>query len=249
MQPARRLRRARRLNIHHNERTCCWCAPPARSSREAGTARRCRANISRDRSFTMSRLCCCCAVHDIVAEGWIFRGSFVATSSSPNYAARWPSVSAGLARLCNAVGRSKEERLAHRLAGAVFLIRAVSAALAYVVQVLLARWMGSFEYGIYAYMWTWVMLLGSLVDGGMAASAQRFIPEYAEKDRLHRGFLHGSVLIALATSTGIAALGAFGIRLVEFLARSLHRQCGLPCLARFAAVCDRPDTGVRRALL
>ena len=42
-----------------------------------------------------------------------------------------------------------EHLLAQRLAGTVFLIRVVSA--------LLARWMGSFEFGIYVYVWTWVV--------------------------------------------------------------------------------------------
>ncbi len=139
------------------------------------------------------------------------------TSTNPNYAARWMIPSAGLARLRNAIGWSSEERLAHRLAGAAFLIEVLSAALAYVVQVLLARWMGSFEFGVYAYMWTWVMLLGSVVDCGMAASAARFIPEYTDEALLplQRGFLHGSALLVLATSTGIAAAGALGIWLVE----------------------------------
>ena len=44
---------------------------------------------------------------------------------------------------------------------------------------MLARWMGSFEFGVYVYVWTWVLLLGGVVDFGLASSAQRFIPEYA----------------------------------------------------------------------
>ncbi len=53
-----------------------------------------------------------------------------------------------------------EHLLVQRLAGTVFLIRVASAALAFGSQVLLARWMGSFEFGIYVYVWTWVLLLG-----------------------------------------------------------------------------------------
>jgi hypothetical protein len=45
-----------------------------------------------------------------------------------------------------------EHLLAQRLAGTVFLIRVVSALLAFGSQVLFARWMGSFEFGIYVYV-------------------------------------------------------------------------------------------------
>jgi O-antigen/teichoic acid export membrane protein len=37
-----------------------------------------------------------------------------------------------------------------------FLIRVFSAGLIYLSQILLARWMGSFEFGIYVYVWTLV---------------------------------------------------------------------------------------------
>jgi len=65
---------------------------------------------------------------------------------------------------------------AQRAAGTAFLIRVVSAALVYLTQALLARWMGSFEFGVYVYVWTWVLLLGGVVDFGLASSAQRYIP-------------------------------------------------------------------------
>src|SRR6478752_6257117 len=68
--------------------------------------------------------------------------------------------------------------LTQRLAGTAFLIRVVSAALAYLSQIILARWMGTSDYGIYVYVWTWVLLLGSMMDFGTAVSAQKFIPEY-----------------------------------------------------------------------
>ena len=83
---------------------------------------------------------------------------------------------------------------AQRAAGTAFLIRVVSAALVYLTQALLARWMGSFEFGVYVYVWTWVLLLGGMIDFGLASSAQRFIPEYTGTRQLEllRGFLSGS---------------------------------------------------------
>ena len=47
-----------------------------------------------------------------------------------------------------------DSSLVRRLAGAAFLIRVVSAALTFVSQIVLARWMGGFEFGIYIYGWT-----------------------------------------------------------------------------------------------
>jgi len=106
---------------------------------------------------------------------------------------------------------------AQRAAGAAFLIRVASAALAYIVQVLLARWMGSFEFGVYIYAWTWLLMIGGLVDFGLASSAQRFIPEYAGKKQfdLLRGFLSGSRWLTLALSTAWAAIAAAIVWLFE----------------------------------
>ena len=73
-----------------------------------------------------------------------------------------------------------------RLAGTIFVIRVVSAALAYLSQILLARWMGGSDYGVYVYVWTWVLLLGSMMDFGISASAQKIIPEYRAVGRRTR---------------------------------------------------------------
>src|SRR5215831_18216596 len=79
-------------------------------------------------------------------------------------------------------GGTHEASLTRRLAGTIFVIRVLSAALAYLAQILLARWMGGAEYGTYVYVWTWVLLLGSVMDFGLATSAQKIIPEYRARD-------------------------------------------------------------------
>ena len=76
---------------------------------------------------------------------------------------------------------------AQRAAGIAFMIRVASAALMYISQVLFARWMGAFEFGVYVYVWTWVLLLGNLVDLGIATGSQRFIPEYTGRKQLDLG--------------------------------------------------------------
>ena len=54
------------------------------------------------------------------------------------------------ARIKSALAERHDSRLAQFVAGKVFLVRVGSALLALVSQVLLARWMGSFEFGICA---------------------------------------------------------------------------------------------------
>ena len=132
-----------------------------------------------------------------------------------------------------------DSSLVRRLAGAAFIIRVASAAIAFVSQILLARWMGSFEFGIYIYAWTWVLLIGGMADLGLASAAQRFIPEYSEhkKFALLRGFLRGSRWLALIISSAVAGAGAIAIRLLSpHLAPEtivpLYLSC--PMLAMFA---------------
>src|ERR1044071_5053440 len=131
-----------------------------------------------------------------------------------NVRAAPPSASARIfARLKSALAERNDSRLTQFVAGKVFLVRVGSALIALVSQVLLARWMGSFEYGIYIYVWTWVLMIGALSDMGLSSAARRFIPEYTELkayDKL-RGFLSGSCWLALGIATAIGAAGAIAV--------------------------------------
>jgi hypothetical protein len=75
-----------------------------------------------------------------------------------------------------------DRSITQRVAGAAFLIRVASAGMIYLSQILLARWMGSHEFGIYVYVWVLVLLIGDLSDFGLSSAAQRFIPEYRRRD-------------------------------------------------------------------
>ena len=107
-------------------------------------------------------------------------------------------------------------RIAQRVAGTAFMVRVVSAALIYASQILFARWMGSFEFGIYVYVWTWVLLIGDLSDLGFSSAAQRFVPEYTRRKShdLLRGFLARSRWLAVGSATTIAIVGALGVNLL-----------------------------------
>src|ERR1700709_2309855 len=128
-----------------------------------------------------------------------------------------PAPSAGmitrlLSVLRRALAGSGEASVTKRLAGTIFLIRVVSAAMAYLSQILLARWMGGVDYGVYVYVWTWVLLLGSMMDFGISASAQKIIPEYRTRGEhaLLRGFLSGSRWVTFAVSSIVSLLLAGG---------------------------------------
>src|ERR1041384_2084326 len=130
------------------------------------------------------------------------------------------------------------------------LIRVASAALIYVSQVLFARWMGSFEFGVYVYVWTWVLLLGGLVDLGIATGAQRFIPEYTGTGRLDMlpAFLSGARWLVVGMAPAWAALAALGVwlfsaRLDSYEIMPLTIACaGLPLF-----VLGRLQDGIARS--
>jgi O-antigen/teichoic acid export membrane protein/CelD/BcsL family acetyltransferase involved in cellulose biosynthesis len=109
------------------------------------------------------------------------------------------------------------DRLAQKVAGAAFLIRMVSAVLAYGSQIALARWMGAYEFGVFVYVWTWTLLIGGFADAGMAAAAQKFIPEYAERGALAhlRGFIVGSRWFAAGAATALALVAIAVVKLSE----------------------------------
>jgi O-antigen/teichoic acid export membrane protein len=129
-----------------------------------------------------------------------------------------PASPAGaLARLRAMLGGSSEASLTKRLAGTIFIIRVASAGLAYLSQILLARWMGSSDYGVYVYVWTWVLLLGSMMDFGISVSAQKLIPEYRTRGEhaLLRGFLSGSRWMTFIVSSIVSLLLAVVVKLLS----------------------------------
>jgi len=104
---------------------------------------------------------------------------------------------------------SSDRSIAKRVAGGAFLIRVFSAALIYLLQILLARWMGGTEFGVYVYVWTLLLVIGDLADLGLATAAQRFIPQYTKRRAfdLLRGYLARGRWLALGSATAIALLG------------------------------------------
>jgi O-antigen/teichoic acid export membrane protein len=147
-------------------------------------------------------------------------------------------------------GASSEASLTQRLAGTIFIIRVVSASLAYLSQILLARWMGGSDYGVYVYVWTWVLLLGSMMDFGISASAQKIIPEYrtAGEQALLRGFLAGSRWMTFVVAAAISLLLAGVIRLLSpWIGESQIVPLYIGCITLPAFVVANTQDGIARS--
>ena len=94
-----------------------------------------------------------------------------------------------------------------------FLVRCTSAAVLYLSQIALARWMGSAEYGIYVFVWTCVLLAGGLSHLGLNLGVIRLIPVHREAGDFDglRGLVFGGRVLALGLGTLVAMLGAAGL--------------------------------------
>src|ERR1700750_2044258 len=71
-------------------------------------------------------------------------------AAAPHPAA--PAPAGPIARLRSLLAGSSEASVTRRLAGTIFIIRVVSAALAYFSQILLARCVGGSDYGVGGYV-------------------------------------------------------------------------------------------------
>ena len=83
--------------------------------------------------------------------------------------------------------------------------------------------MGTFEFGIYVYVWALALLLGDLSDFGLSSAAQRFVPEYARRKAhdLLRGFISVSRWLAVGSAIIMAAASVLTVKLLE------------PCIASY----------------
>jgi len=96
-----------------------------------------------------------------------------------------------------------------RMALGAFLTRIASAALAYVSQVLLARWMGGFEYGIFVVVWTLVITFGVIFCFGLEQATVRLVHQYVAADDpgAIRGLRLAGRLTAFLGASLLAAIG------------------------------------------
>lgn len=105
--------------------------------------------------------------------------------------------------------------IAQRITVFAFLVRVLSAAIALISQVILARLMGTFEYGIFVLVWTAMVIAGNITCLGFQVSVIRFVPQYRESGDIERlrGVLFSSRLVVFVVSTTLALIGLLAIKL------------------------------------
>ncbi|PPC98599.1 MAG: multi antimicrobial extrusion protein MatE [Hyphomicrobium sp.] len=94
-----------------------------------------------------------------------------------------------------------------------FAIRVVSAVIAFGSQVFLARVLGTYEFGVFTYVWLWVVILGTLAPLGSSTSVVRFLPEFrVNLDwARYRGFLNWGQTTSLAAASAVSAIGMLAL--------------------------------------
>ncbi len=135
----------------------------------------------------------------------------------PRYAARLTLV---FDHLSTVITASDETSQAQRMAMIAFAIRIVSAAIAFVSQIILARLMGEFEYGVFVFVWVIAVILGNLSCLGFHTAVIRFLPQYrndgaeaAINGLTATARIFAMVSATLIAATGIAALYMLGDRI------------------------------------
>jgi O-antigen/teichoic acid export membrane protein len=106
----------------------------------------------------------------------------------------------------------------------VFTCRVAGAATVFVTQVLLARWMGAGELGIYVLAFSWCTMLSALAVLGFPPSALRFIGNALAlgKHQLIKGFIRSGTQTIVALSLVVSLAGCAAIVMVEGLVPPTH---------------------------
>jgi len=154
------------------------------------------------------------------------------------------------ARVRDALRGEDDRSAAKREVAFAFGVRVMSAGILYLSQILLARLMGSYDYGIYVFVWTLVLLLGGLSHLGMNVAVMRMLPRYLTlgQNGLARGLMRGSRLLVVANATLVALLAGAALWAFPGIVASYYLLpvfLGLACIP-MAALTDLQD-GIGRS--
>lgn len=106
-------------------------------------------------------------------------------------------------------GLHRPEARTGRMATTAFAVRILSAGLAYVSQMLLARWLGGFEYGVFVVLWTVVGAFGVVFACGFEQSVVTLLRRCVQEGDAAgaRGLVLTARFVAFVVATLFAALG------------------------------------------
>lgn len=109
----------------------------------------------------------------------------------------------------SAVSGTDETARAQRMALVAFVIRIISAAIAFISQIILARMMGEFEYGIFTFVWVLVVVFGNLSCLGFHTVVIRFLPIHETRGELNlvRGLNWSARAFAFLSASLLAVSG------------------------------------------
>jgi O-antigen/teichoic acid export membrane protein len=98
--------------------------------------------------------------------------------------------------------------VARRAGATALVIRLASAGLAYVAQVVFARLMGQYEYGVFAYTWVWFLVFAAVATLGFGDSPVRYVAQLRERGEFAhlRGFIRFAPMVIAASSIVFGAL-------------------------------------------
>jgi O-antigen/teichoic acid export membrane protein len=131
----------------------------------------------------------------------------------PHFVARLTPVFDRLETLASATDETSQ---AQRMAMIAFAIRIVSAAIAFISQIILARMMGDFEYGVFVFVWVIAVILGNLSCLGFHTAVIRFLPQYRTEgaEEAILGLAATARIFAMVSATLIAVTGVTTIYLL-----------------------------------
>ncbi len=135
-----------------------------------------------------------------------------------------------------------------------FAVRIGSAGITFLAQILMARWLGAHDFGVYTYVWVVVNVTGTLSTIGLSVSAVRFLNEYLEHGQpgLARGFLRFGRFASFGVGIVAMLLGEVLLYLFPHLIEDVYRgplMIGLLALPAFALTDFHDGTGRARSWL
>ena len=111
----------------------------------------------------------------------------------------------------NFLEKLKRPEIRRLVGGSAFILanRIFGAAVTFLTQILLARWMGAAELGNYVLAYSWLVILAGVSVSGYSGAAMRFVGQgLADEDHGYvRGFLRHATIVVCGTSLALAIIG------------------------------------------